>query len=330
MGIHANMALVLGRFARRSGFTGSVCTLGVQDVATGTTQRELFSSLGFSSFETLDVSAYEGAKHIFDLNSPDLPTHLVGRFDAVLNGGTIEHVFHIPNALTSMTRMLRAGGHAIHIIPCAGWADHGFVQIGPTLLFDYYAAAGFDRFESALCSFDLDSPDSWVIRPIAPGDLGSGNCGALASGVHLYAFSARKTEHAIENPIPTQRCYAATPNIILPRWFRPFHAVGGRAIDDVQEIQIRADAIQHDTGHCWTVALPELAASADDSAHPVHSSLILLEHSLGIGPAHAAHDSIRNVGRGAFSHWNSALYFSTSDNSDPRENGRDYSVMIPG
>jgi hypothetical protein len=35
---------------------------------------------------------------------------------------------------------------------------------------------------------------------------------------------------------------------------------------------------------------------------------------------------IRNLGRGFFSHWGKQLYFSTSDNSDPRINGRNYSL----
>ena len=45
-------------------------------------------------------------------------------------------------------------------------------------------------------------------------------------------------------------------------------------------------------------------------------------------PAHAVHDDIRAKGRGAYSHWTAAvLYFSASDNSDPRKNGRAYTLV---
>ena len=74
----------------------------------------------------------------FDLNEDELPERLVSRFDAVFNGGTLEHVFHVPNALTSITRMLRPGGVVVHVVPCNGWVNHGFYQISPTLMFDYY------------------------------------------------------------------------------------------------------------------------------------------------------------------------------------------------
>ncbi len=50
----------------------------------------------------------------------------------------------------------------------------------------------------------------------------------------------------------------------------------------------------------------------------------LFEDGRPLGPAHAVHRSIRRDGRGRFSHWREALYFSTSDNSDPRTNGRLY------
>ena len=36
------------------------------------------------------------------------------------------------------------------------------------------------------------------------------------------------------------------------------------------------------------------------------------------------HQTIRKRGGGAYSHWAGAIYFSSTDNSDPRGNGRTY------
>jgi hypothetical protein len=106
----------------------------VQQLPAGDDHLSFFSRLGFTAAESLDVSSHEGAQHIFDLNEDRLPAHLVGRFSAVLNGGTLEHVFHVPNALSSMTAMLEPHGYVIHLLPCNGYVDHGFYQISPTLM----------------------------------------------------------------------------------------------------------------------------------------------------------------------------------------------------
>ena len=38
----------------------------------------------------------------------------------------------------------------------------------------------------------------------------------------------------------------------------------------------------------------------------------------------------RKDGKGRYSHWGArSLWFSTSDNSDPRTNGREYKVVYP-
>ncbi len=55
--------------------------------------------------------------------------------------------------------------------------------------------------------------------------------------------------------------------------------------------------------------------------------LILLEDDTPLTAPHTAHDEIRRLGRGRYSHWGRRIYFSTSDNTDPRRNGRVYKLM---
>jgi hypothetical protein len=52
----------------------------------------------------------------------------------------------------------------------------------------------------------------------------------------------------------------------------------------------------------------------------------LTEDGKRVGSHASHHDDIRKVGEGAYSHWGNTLYFSASDCSDPRKNGRTYSV----
>jgi len=89
-----------------------------------------------------------------------------------------------------------------------------------------------------------------------------------------------------------------------------------------------------DGGHCYTANLEtgqwahELTRLGDNNENQRQSPAILLEDGRPIGPAHASHSDVRNRGRGSFSHWSSALYFSASDNTDPNENGRTYTLRI--
>ncbi|MFH1345631.1 MAG: hypothetical protein ABIL01_31160 [Pseudomonadota bacterium] len=64
---------------------------------------------------------------------------------------------------------------------------------------------------------------------------------------------------------------------------------------------------------------------------PRASNLSLLENGKALGPPHSFHSSIWEPGRGHYSHWGdstaSVVVFSTSDNSDPRTNGRSYVIV---
>lgn len=59
---------------------------------------------------------------------------------------------------------------------------------------------------------------------------------------------------------------------------------------------------------------------------PRGSNLTLAEDGAAMGPAHTQHVMIQERGRGVFSYWNGVLIFSTPDNTDPRTNGRRYTV----
>lgn len=66
-----------------------------------------------------------------------------------------------------------------------------------------------------------------------------------------------------------------------------------------------------------------------DSMGSAGSQAVLLEDGKPLGPAHALHDAIRSRGGGRFSHWERTVYFSTSDGSSPRTNGRRYTLRVP-
>jgi MoaA/NifB/PqqE/SkfB family radical SAM enzyme len=79
-------------------------------------------------------------------------------------------------------------------------------------------------------------------------------------------------------------------------------------------------------GHGWTARVGNQAGAGDSPQHPYGSRALLLEDGAPLYGAHAAHYQVRGLGRGLYSHWESELLFSTSDNSDPNRNGRRYEI----
>jgi hypothetical protein len=77
-----------------------------------------------------------------------------------------------------------------------------------------------------------------------------------------------------------------------------------------------------DSGLCFRAPGPWRMISDQEGS----SMLILLEDEIPLAAPHIAHDEIRRLGRGRYSHWGRRIYFSTSDNTDPRSNGRRYKL----
>jgi hypothetical protein len=85
--------------------------------------------------------------------------------------------------------------------------------------------------------------------------------------------------------------------------------------------------VQADSGHAYVA--PYFAVGGDEDSARAKSNVQLLEDAAPLGPPHSLHADIRMVGNGRYDHWQHALYFSASDNSDPRSNGRTYSWGVP-
>lgn len=117
-------------------------------------------------------------------------------------------------------------------------------------------------------------------------------------------------------------------------WFvatreKELREVSGQKPTNVTLVEILNADIEPESGRCWCASIPRLAPG--DSIEDGHrSELALFEDGKLMGPAHTPHDDIRQHGGGLFSHWEDTLFFSTSDNSDPRSSGRKYRVAGPG
>lgn len=94
---------------------------------------------GAEAAESVDASAYEQATHLHDMNQAwPAGSEQLGRFDAVLDFGCLEHVFNFPQAWRNCVDLCAVGGHVLHAVPANNLSGHGFYQFSPELFFNLY------------------------------------------------------------------------------------------------------------------------------------------------------------------------------------------------
>ena len=120
-----------------------------------------FMAMGAVRVELLDLSAYEGASHRHDLNLP-LPPELRGRYSLVHDGGTLEHVFNLPQALKNCMEMVRPGGYFTQVSCGNNLMGHGFWQLSPEMIFRVFSPPnGFSV--RAVLLHELRRKKRWVV-----------------------------------------------------------------------------------------------------------------------------------------------------------------------
>jgi SAM-dependent methyltransferase len=176
--------------------------------------QTFFKSLGFDAVYSTDASNYEQADFIYDFNQP-MPTEMHNRFEVVFDGGAIEHLFHIPNALSNINALLKLGGRAIHHSPTHNFVDHGFYCVQPTLYYDFYEANAYTELRGHFVGLTLPFKQNEVpkIFPYSPGMLESFSVGGNTRGrclgceIFMTTFSAAKAAASTGSVIPIQRRY---------------------------------------------------------------------------------------------------------------------------
>ena len=155
-------ALHLSRAELRACFAKSGPKLAVEDAERVFTEaagfaEPLFKLLGAAGVESFDASAYEGATHIVDFNVA-LPEEFKSRYSAVVDSGSLEHVFNYPQGLKNAMEMVRPGGHLILITPTHSLSGHGFYQLSPEVFFRALTGAnGYEPPQVLICSTIKDA-----------------------------------------------------------------------------------------------------------------------------------------------------------------------------
>ena len=150
MGIEIH-GLNLLRFARSKQAFGRVATIGRQELFVPKDKLKiLFNPKRYTKYgvyceellirhfaatvvESFDNSDFEHATHITDMNKP---LAVQNRYDTVIDYGSLEHIYNIPQALKNVSELCSVDGQILHVLPANNFCGHGFWQFSgiiPTL-----------------------------------------------------------------------------------------------------------------------------------------------------------------------------------------------------
>lgn len=126
------------------------------------------SILGASQIDSFDASTYEHATVIHDMNFP-ISEEYKNKYSAVIDGGTLEHIFNFPTAIKNSMEMVEVGGHFIGITPANNFLGHGFYQFSPELFFRIFSSENGFKIENIFLAigskwFEIKCPDEVKAR----------------------------------------------------------------------------------------------------------------------------------------------------------------------
>ncbi len=162
--------------------------------------------LGARVADSFDASDYESATDIHDFNEP-IPAKYKNKYSAVIDGGTLEHIFNFPTAIKNCMEMVKVGGHFLNITPTNNFLGHGFYQFSPELFFriftreNGYAKPRVYIFEVGLnCDwYEVSDPDEVKERVILANHEPS----------YLLVIAKKEREAEIFKNTPQQSDYSA-------------------------------------------------------------------------------------------------------------------------
>jgi hypothetical protein len=121
---------------------------------------DLLLHLGALRVDSIDVSDYEGATIVFDLQAPTNESYK-SRWNVVIDFGTAEHIFDQKAAFQNIFSFLKNGGLYVGILPRTNWNDHGLYQYTPEFFWSLRELF-YLNIECATVDVDAPSPSYYL------------------------------------------------------------------------------------------------------------------------------------------------------------------------
>ena len=168
--------------------------------------HRFFQMFGVSSLSSMDVTDYEGANIVHDLNYP-VPKELWGKFDFIIDGGTFDHLIDIRVAFENVIRMLKPGGRVFSWNAASNFTGTAaYCSFGANLFYDFYAANKFADVKVFIANVTAcgATNDMWQLWEYFP-DAGILRCPENLQQVVIVL--AEKAPDSTYNVMPCVSCY---------------------------------------------------------------------------------------------------------------------------
>jgi len=206
--------LTLGKLAMKfdRDYFNRICRAGGWDVAISDTGQSglllsdetVFNALGFEHLDSMDYSDYQWATIVHDLNDINIPEELVNKYDFILDGGTIEHIFNFSNVLENVFKMLKTDGVFFFNQPTFQNLNHGYYNFSPCLFYEYFKANNYDI--NTFIAYSVFNNFIYIADPII-NDI-CGHIPLIENSNSYICGSVTKTSKSSFNVIPQQGMFS--------------------------------------------------------------------------------------------------------------------------
>lgn len=167
--------------------------------------RTFFRMMGIEEYYDIDKFETDAPQILHDLNSP-VTSELSDRFNVIIDGGTIEHIFDVRQVFENIVRMCRKSGWVVHITPSSNYVDHGFYSFSPCVFYDLYGSNGFGHFVCYI--FQIDPNDFFGLNSYIEYSYGMPLTKLIdPKKISAVFFAAQKLSTTESLVIPNQGAY---------------------------------------------------------------------------------------------------------------------------
>ncbi len=190
-----------------------IAHLGKKDNETRHRQKEsiddqvFFNLFSDVKYDTMDVSTYENASIIHDLNYP-VPPELEEKFDFIIDGGTFDHLFDIKTAFANITKMLKPNGRIFQWNAASNFANAAYLSFSADFFHDYFVLNKFADCRTFFAESYSMSAQNWCLYEfIPPANNRSYPLFRASPFTSMVLVYAKKTQDTTCNRMPIQLQY---------------------------------------------------------------------------------------------------------------------------
>lgn len=193
--------------------------------------ESFFKFLGANAVHSFDYSNYENPTYIHDMNEP-IPENFKHSYSAVLDGGSLEHIFNFPRAIKNCMEMVKEGGHYLAITPANNFFGHGFYQFSPELYFAVLSEENGFQIEKIIAYEETAKPTWYLVKD--PRVVAERVTLKNSLPVYLLIIAKKTARKAIFERVPLQSDYVA-------RWSQNKVAIqnNGTAKPEIRPLPVR-------------------------------------------------------------------------------------------